>query len=125
MLNSGQSVYVALSRAAGTTDNSLAPPATAVLDHDAEVPTTFSVMQNYPNPFNPTTNIRFSIEATKDVTLKVVDVLGREVATLVSQTLAPGTYTVKWDASSFPSGVYFYTVRAGGQFVTQRMMLTK
>ena len=125
MLNSGQSAYIALARAAGTTDNSLDPPATAVFDNDAEVPTTFSVMQNYPNPFNPTTNIRFSIEATKDVTLKVVDVLGREVATLVSQTLAPGTYTVKWDASSFPSGVYFYTVRAGGQFVTQRMMLTK
>ena len=125
MVNSGQSVYVALARAAGTTDNTLDPPATSVFDHDSEVPTSFSVMQNYPNPFNPTTNIRFSLEATNDVTMKVMDVLGREVATLVDQTLAPGTYTVKWDASSFPSGVYFYTVRAGGRFLTQRMMLTK
>jgi hypothetical protein len=82
-------------------------------------------MQNYPNPFNPSTTITFSLEATNNVSLKIMDILGREVATLVNQALAPGTYSVKWDASSFPSGVYFYTVRAGGQFVTQRMMLTK
>ena len=125
MLNTGTSAYVALARAAGTTDNTLDPPATAVLDHDSEVPTSFSVMQNYPNPFNPSTTIRFSLEATNDVSLKVTDVLGREVATLVNQTLAPGTYSVKWDASSYPSGVYFYTIRSGGRFATQRMMLTK
>ena len=94
-------------------------------DKDGPSPREFCLEQNYPNPFNPTTNIRFSVEATKDVTLKVMDVLGREIATLVDQTLAPGMYTVKWDASSFPSGVYFYTVRAGAQFATQRMMLTK
>jgi hypothetical protein len=100
--------------------------ATHVADRDSGVaPLEFSLEQNYPNPFNPTTNIRFSVEATKDVTLKVMDVLGRETATLVNQTLTPGTYTVKWDAGSFPSGVYFYTVRTGSSQETRRMILTK
>lgn len=89
------------------------------------VPREFRLEQNYPNPFNPATTIKFAIEATKDVSLKVIDVLGREVALLVNQTLAPGTYSVKWDAGSFPSGVYFYTVRAGGAQETRRMILTK
>ena len=124
-LHSGQSAYIALSRVAGTTDNSLDPPATAIRDHDSEVPTSFSLMQNYPNPFNPSTNIRFSVDVTKMVSLKVRDLLGREVATLVDESLAPGTYTVKWDATSFPSGVYFYTVRAGSSLETRRMILTK
>jgi hypothetical protein len=125
MLNSGQSAYIALSRVAGTTDNTLDPPATAIHDRDSEVPTSFSVMQNYPNPFNPSTNIRFSLEATNAVTLKIRDVLGREVATLVDQTLATGTYTVNWNATSFPSGIYFYTVRAGNSLETRRMILAK
>jgi hypothetical protein len=124
-LNSGQSAYIALSRAAGTTDNSLNPPASAIRDRDTKVPTAFSLMQNYPNPFNPSTNIRFSLEATRVVTLKVMDVLGREIATLVNQTLEPGTYTVQWDAASYPSGVYFYTVRAGNALETRRMILAK
>ncbi len=92
---------------------------------DNTVPKNFTVHQNYPNPFNPTTNIRFTLEATKAISLKIMDVLGREVATLIDQTLEPGTYTVKWDASSFPSGVYFYAVRAGSVFETRRMILTK
>jgi hypothetical protein len=112
----------------GTTwaDVTRAISATKVEDRDASVtPREFSLEQNYPNPFNPSTNIRFSLEATKDVSLSVLDVLGREVATLVNQTLAPGTYTVKWNASSFPSGVYFYSVRSGGVLETRRMILTK
>jgi hypothetical protein len=124
-LNSSQSAYIALSRAAGTTDNSLVPPATAVRDRGTDVPTSFSLMQNYPNPFNPTTNIRLSLEATKHVSLKITDVLGREVATLVDQMLEPGMYTMKWDATLCPSGVYFYTVRAGNTMETRRMLLTK
>jgi hypothetical protein len=103
----------------------LDPPATAIRDHDSDIPTAFSVAQNYPNPFNPSTTIRFSIDATKAVSLTIVDVLGREVATLVSETMAPGTYTVKWDAASQPSGVYFYTLRAGGSSETKRMILAK
>jgi hypothetical protein len=92
---------------------------------DGAIPGAFALEQNYPNPFNPSTTIRFSIEVTKDVSLKIVDVLGREAATLVNRTLTPGTYTVKWDAGSFPSGVYFYTVRTGSSQETRRMILTK
>jgi hypothetical protein len=99
---------------------------THVADKEAGLaPLEFRLEQNYPNPFNPSTNIRFSLEATKLVSLKIMDVLGREVATLVDQTLEPGTYTVKWDATSHPSGVYFYTVRAGASLETRRMILTK
>jgi hypothetical protein len=112
----------------GTTwaDVTRAISATYVVDKNAgAAPREFRLEQNYPNPFNPSTNIRFSLEATKAVSLKIMDVLGREVATLVDQTLEPGTYTVKWDATSRPSGVYFYTVRAGSSLETQRMILTK
>ncbi|MCX6145517.1 MAG: T9SS type A sorting domain-containing protein [Ignavibacteriales bacterium] len=112
----------------GTTwaDVTRAISATYVVDKNAGVtPREFRLEQNYPNPFNPSTNIRFSLEATKVVSLKVMDVLGREVATLVDQTLEPGTYTVKWDAMSYPSGVYFYTVRAGNSLETRRMILAK
>ena len=100
--------------------------ATAVnKDETGLMPHEFSLEQNYPNPFNPSTNISFSITGSKDVSLKVRDVLGREVASLVNETLTPGTYTVKWDATSYPSGVYFYTVRVGNSLETRRMILTK
>lgn len=98
---------------------------TNVAKNEGSAPREFRLEQNYPNPFNPSTNIRFSLDATRAVSLKVTDVLGREVATLVDQTLEPGTYTVKWDATSVPSGVYFYTVRAGSSLATQRMILSK
>lgn len=89
------------------------------------VPREFRLEQNYPNPFNPSTNIRFSIASTSGVTLKVFDMLGREMAALVNETMAPGTYSVKWDASAAPSGIYFYTVHAGNYFETKRMVLVK
>ncbi len=99
---------------------------THVADKNAGVaPREFRLEQNYPNPFNPTTNIRLSIASAGEVSLKVFDVLGREVAELVNESLASGTYNVRWDASEFPSGVYFYTVRAGGLLATRRMMLMK
>ena len=92
---------------------------------DGLAPRAFSLEQNYPNPFNPSTNIRFSIASATEVSLKVSDVLGREMATLVNQTMAPGSYSVKWDASAAPSGIYFYTVRAGNYLETRRMLLVK
>lgn len=72
------------------------------------LPTHLALAQNYPNPFNPTTAIRYHLSAISDVTLKIYDVLGREVATLVDGKQSPGLHTVKWDASRYASGVYFY-----------------
>lgn len=92
---------------------------------DGIAPRNFNLEQNYPNPFNPSTNIRFSIASATDVSLKVSDMLGREMATLVNQTMAPGTYSMKWDAAAAPSGIYFYTVRAGNYVETRRMLLVK
>ena len=90
-----------------------------------EVPSTFSLSQNYPNPFNPTTNIRFDLPRSGSVKLVVFDALGREVATLVNEKLAPGTYEVDWNASSYPSGVYFYRLTTDSFSESKKMLLTK
>jgi len=85
----------------------------------------FLLDQNYPNPFNPSTAISFQLPAASFVTLKVFDVLGREVATLVNEVQAAGRYTVRWIASSLPSGIYLYRIQAGGYVETRRMVLMK
>ena len=85
----------------------------------------FSLSQNYPNPFNPTTTINFSIPKSGFVALKVFDVLGREVATLVNETKVAGNYTVDFDGSGLSSGVYFYRIEAGDFISMKKMMLTK
>jgi photosystem II stability/assembly factor-like uncharacterized protein len=88
-------------------------------------PSCFELGQNYPNPFNPTTNFRFRIVDFGLVSLKVFDVLGREVTTLVNEVRAPGSYTVRWDGSGQPSGVYFYRLQAQGFVETKKMVLQK
>lgn len=88
-------------------------------------PDNYSLAQNYPNPFNPTTHFRFTIDDLRFVSLKVFDLLGREVATLVNETMKPGTYSVEWNASSYPSGVYFYQLKAGSFIQTKKMLITK
>jgi hypothetical protein len=85
----------------------------------------FVVEQNYPNPFNPTTTIRFSIAHEGFVTLKVYNMLGSEVATLVNDNLNVGEYNVKFDGTDLPSGVYCYRLQAGNFVVTKRMNLLK
>lgn len=74
------------------------------------LPDKFSISQNYPNPFNPVTNIKFEIPKTGFVKITVFDMLGKVVTTLVNQQLQPGSYNVYWDASNYPSGVYFYKI---------------
>ena len=89
------------------------------------VPTAFRLFQNYPNPFNPTTRIQYSVPSTQYISLKIYDVLGREVALLVDGIRQPGTYTVRWDASRFSSGVYFYRLQAGKYVDTNKMILLR
>ena len=85
----------------------------------------YKLEQNYPNPFNPTTNIRFQIPESGMVTLKVYNILGKEVATLVKEERSAGSYEVEFDASSLPSGVYFYQLKAGSFIKTNKMILLK
>jgi len=85
----------------------------------------FRLGDNYPNPFNPNTAISYELAATSFVTLKVFDLLGKEVATLAKGMKATGTYEVRWDGSTVPSGVYFYQLRAGGLVETKKMILAK
>jgi len=89
------------------------------------LPTHAMLHQNYPNPFNPSTSFEFQVPSFQFVTLKVLDLLGREVATLVQESLQPGTYLRHWNASGFPSGVYFYRMQAGSFTETRRMILSK
>jgi len=96
----------------------------------SEIPNHFSLSQNYPNPFNPATKIKFDIPPVGqrhafDVRLIIYDVLGREVTTLVNEKLNPGTYEVTWDASSYPSGVYFYKLITKDFSETKKMVLLK
>ncbi len=89
------------------------------------VASAFRLEQNFPNPFNPTTNIEFRIADAGFVSIKVYDVLGREVRTLVAKVERPGTYLVPFNAEGLPSGVYFYALVAGGRVETKKMVLMK
>ena len=85
----------------------------------------FVLNQNYPNPFNPNTTIKYSIPKAGIVSLKVFDVLGKEVAELVNETKSAGSYSVNFNAVNLPSGVYFYCLRAGSFSETRKLLLLK
>jgi hypothetical protein len=89
------------------------------------IPKSVMLAQNYPNPFNPVTTIRFEIPQLSDVSLKVFDILGREVMTLVNQEVPAGVYHVRFDGSKLPSGVYFYRLQSGQFVETRKLVLTK
>lgn len=91
----------------------------------SEVPGTFALRQNYPNPFNPLTSIEFSIPKAGEVRLTVFNQLGQEMVTLVNGSLPAGSHRVQWNATSYPSGVYYYRVKGGGFVETRKMMLVK
>ena len=90
-----------------------------------EIPSSYSLGQNYPNPFNPITVISFSLPVVSNATLKVYDLMGREVQTLVNEKLQAGTYEVTFDGSGLTSGVYFYKLMTEGFSETKRMLLIK
>lgn len=97
------------------------------LKEDEKIPSSFSLEQNYPNPFNPETNITFTINKPEFVTLKVFDLLGREVTTLVNEFKQPGIYTSQFSIgnSELSSGVYFYTLKAGDFVQSKKMLVLK
>jgi len=90
-----------------------------------EVPLATSLSQNYPNPFNPTTNFGYQIAKAGLVTLRIYDVLGREVTRLVDEVKEPGEYTVSWDAANLASGMYFYELKAGSFRDVKKMVLIR
>jgi predicted phosphodiesterase len=87
--------------------------------------TEFRLDQNYPNPFNPSTMIKYELPTSGHVKLKIYDVLGREVATLVNAVKQPGTYTVQWNANGVASGLYFYRLQTGRFSTVQKMLLVR
>ena len=96
-----------------------------VVEVNLNVPTEFSLQQNYPNPFNPSTKIKFSILKTSKVTIKIYDILGNEIETLVNEEKPTGTYEITWYAENLTSGVYFYQLRTGEFLETKKMILIK
>ncbi len=92
---------------------------------ESNIPQSFALEQNYPNPFNPTTNIRFSIPRESFVTLKVYDILGNEIATLVNERKPQGSYNVNFNASNLASGIYFCRIQASNFISTRKMILLK
>jgi len=95
------------------------------VDKNNELPSEFVLSQNYPNPFNPTTTINYSIPVAGKVSIKVYDILGREIANLVNEVKAAGRYSVKWDASNFASGIYVYRIKANSFIQTKKLVLMK
>jgi hypothetical protein len=96
-----------------------------ISDRNTDIPKEFSLLQNYPNPFNPTTKISWQSPVGSWQTLKVYDVMGREVATLVNEYKPAGSYEVEFNAISLPSGVYFYRLQAGSFVETKKMILLR
>ncbi len=120
-------MYIALARAAGTTENSLDYTPDAVNGID-EIPSQFSLSQNYPNPFNPSTMIQYNLTKSEYVSLNVYDILGKQVATLVDSKQDAGVHEVRFDASvlkGMTSGIYFYRLKTNSFNETKKMILSK
>ena len=114
---------------AGTNDGvwqrPLSEMITSVEEISSGLPIEFSLEQNYPNPFNPSTTFVFSLPERSLASLKVFDILGKEVALLISEELPAGTYTKWWDASGLPSGTYFYRLQTGSFSETKKLILLR
>ncbi len=100
-------------------------PASAVTNEDLQKPDKFALQQNYPNPFNPVTTIAFTIPTNANVTLRVTDVTGRLVATLVDGRMNAGNHEIQFDGSNLASGIYIYSLQTNGMRQIRRMLLLK
>ena len=123
ILADGQSLYVALARVTGTSENSLSGP--SYVEREPGTAASFNLSQNYPNPFNPATTISFSIPTQSNVTLCVYDALGKEVARLVDGVKSAGNYKVNFNASQLSSGVYYYRLTSNNSVTNKKMLLLK
>ncbi len=95
------------------------------IQDDNSIPVKYTMLQNYPNPFNPTTVISYSIPFSSHVSLKVYDVLGREVAVLVNREQLPGNYKIEFNAGKLASGIYIYRINAGRFNDAKKLILIK
>jgi len=98
---------------------------TAIDNISSGIPENYVLSQNYPNPFNPSTNVNISIPQSSFVTVKVYDVLGKEVSTLVNEELMAGSYKFNFNARELASGIYFYRITAGNFIQTKKMILLR
>ena len=98
---------------------------TSIEEVSVSIPSHYNLYQNYPNPFNPSTKIKYSIPQSGNVVIKVYDILGSEIETLVNEEKPMGSYEITWYATNLPSGVYFYQLRAGSFVGTKKMLLLK
>ena len=98
---------------------------TNVNEVSGNIPEVYGLEQNYPNPFNPNTSIQFRIPENSFVSLKIYDMLGKEVGTLLNEEKDVGMYKVNFDASNLSSGIYFYSLKAGNFVQTKKMILMK
>jgi hypothetical protein len=106
-------------------DNWMVTAPTGVEEDEQITPDKFALLQNYPNPFNPSTKITYNIPQRSNVSLRIYDVLGKEIATLVNEQKEAGTYNIQFDASKLSSGVYIYSIQAGDFLESRKMVLMK
>ena len=123
VLNDAQSLYVALARLSGTTENCLC--GTVDVEEENGVPSSYNLDQNFPNPFNPSTTIRFALSESGPVNISVYNILGEMVLPIVNQTYNSGVHEVNFNASSLESGSYFYRITSNNFVQTKKMMLIK
>lgn len=120
-----ESVFSDFASTIGSEENGSPIDPDRPMSEENDLPTKYSLYQNYPNPFNPSTNIQFDLPNDATVSLKIYDMLGREVATLVNEFRNAGRYIIGFDGSKLSSGVYYYKIKAGNFEQTRRMVLVK
>ncbi|MDA0986061.1 MAG: choice-of-anchor B family protein [Bacteroidetes bacterium] len=125
--NSYKAIYQKLNLTLGATVNITIklPKIINSVDDEKVIATTHFLAQNYPNPFNPSTTINYYLSTSEFVTLKVYDILGKEISTLVNSQIYAGSHSVEFKSNNLPSGVYYYILNAGNQSLTKRMILSK
>ncbi|MBI2428095.1 MAG: T9SS type A sorting domain-containing protein, partial [Ignavibacteriales bacterium] len=120
---SGDTAYVAMYMLDSNSVKMFTKPSTGVAKDEGVVARQFELHQNYPNPFNPTTQIKFSLDVRSTISLKVYDVLGKEVEEIASGEYEAGAYTASFNAQSLSAGIYFYSLKTSEGFVQTKKML--